>query len=152
MDQQETGRAQVAVGQTVVRAYTFTRENIADYARMAGDTNPLHLDPEVAIRSRFEGIIAAAAHSTGVLVSVLADAYAKEGQAVGLGFAFQLRRAVPAGAVTRLEWTITSLTQSDRPRGRIADLSGQLTDADTGLVYVTASGQMLFFTPAGEAS
>ncbi len=152
MDQQETARGEVGVGQTVARPYTFTRENIAEYARIAGDTNPLHLDPEVAAKSRFGRIIAAAAHSTGVLVSVLADAYSRDGQAVGLGFSFELRRAVPEGAVTRLEWTMTSLTDSTKPRGRMAEVSGRIVEADTGLVYLTASGQMLFFTPAGEGS
>ncbi|MDX2259369.1 MAG: MaoC family dehydratase [Hyphomicrobiaceae bacterium] len=145
---EQNERGEVAVALTASRRVAFTRENIAAYASMAGDTNPLHHDADVAAASRFGRIIACAAHSTGVLVSVLADAYSRDGAAVGLGFSYTLRRAVPEGAIVDLEWMVDELTPSDKPRGTRAKLTGRAVDADSGLVYIDATGEMLFLPPA----
>lgn len=148
MSDSKSGADPFAVGRVVSRCYVFTPENIAAYADMAGDPNPLHHDAEFAARSRFSGIIASAAHSTGVLVSVLADKFSKNGEAVGLGFNFTLRRAVKAGASTDLEWTVTGRYFSEKLRGVVVEFNGQLRDRETGQAYVLGEGQMLL---VGEA-
>ncbi|MEQ8824209.1 MAG: MaoC family dehydratase [Filomicrobium sp.] len=131
------------VGRTVTRTYRFTRENIADYARMSGDTNPLHLDPEVAGNSRFGKIIACAAHSTGILISVLADGFSQNGESVGLGFTLTLRRAVPEGCDAELVWTVQSVDWSEKLRGFVAELSGELREKSTDQAMVMAQGRLL---------
>ncbi len=136
------------VGRVVSRSYVFTHENIAAFADMAGDPNPLHHDAEFAKRSRFGTLIASAAHSTGVLVSVTADKFAKNGEAVGLGFNFILRRGVPVGSGTDLEWTITNRYHSEKLNGIVVEVSGQIRDQVTGQVYVLGEGRMLLI---GEA-
>jgi 3-hydroxybutyryl-CoA dehydratase len=143
MSDNKVGADPFAVGRVVSRGYEFTPENIAAYADMAGDPNPLHHDAEFAERSRFGGIIASAAHSTGVLVSVLADKFSKNGESVGLGFSFTLRRGVKAGASTDLEWTITGRYFSEKLRGIVVELNGQLRDRETGQAYVLGEGRLL---------
>ncbi len=54
-----------------------TREEIAAYAHSSGDTNPLHLDDEVARAAGFDGVIAhgmfTMAHLTTCLTNWLGD-------------------------------------------------------------------------------
>ncbi len=135
--------ATAKVGDSVSRDYTFTVENIARYAEISGDTNRLHLDADFAAESRFGTIIASAAHSTGVLISVLADAFAPNGEAVGLGFDLTLRRAVKAGTQTRLVWTITERGWSEKLKGEVVVLTGEVREAESGAVLVKANGRML---------
>lgn len=136
------------IGRSVSRSYLFTYENIAAYADMAGDPNPLHHDTAFAAGSRFGGVIASAAHSTGVLVSVLADKFSKNGGAVGLGFTFTLRRAVKAGASTDLVWTVAAVYRSEKLNGIVVELTGETRDRETDQVYLMAKGRMLLI---GEA-
>ncbi len=132
-----------AIGRVVSRRYAFTAENIKAYAEMAGDTNPLHHDPELATASRFGEIIAAAAHSTGVLISVAADKFARNGESVGLGFNLTLRRAVKAGSVTDLIWKITGKEWSDKLGGTVVELAGEIRDINSNLPLLLAEGRML---------
>lgn len=110
---------------------------------MSGDTNPLHFDPEVAGNSRFGKIIACAAHSTGILISVLADGFSQKGESVGLGFTLTLRRAVPEGCDAELAWTVQSVDWSEKLRGFVAELSGELRDRSNGQAMVMAEGRLL---------
>jgi 3-hydroxybutyryl-CoA dehydratase len=41
------------VGQSASLSKTITWEDIQDFARLTGDTNPLHFDEEFAIKTRF---------------------------------------------------------------------------------------------------
>jgi 3-hydroxybutyryl-CoA dehydratase len=49
---------QLKVGDRAVLSKAITREDVADFARITLDTNPLHLDEEYAKRTRFGGRIA----------------------------------------------------------------------------------------------
>lgn len=131
------------VGRVVTRDYLFTRERIVAYAEMAGDNNPLHHDEAVASRSRFGKLIACAAHSTGVLTSLLASSFSQDGRAVGLGFEFMLRRAVAVDTDAVLMWRIDSVEDSLKPRGRVISLSGEIRDRDGLERYLAAQGRML---------
>lgn len=142
---------QFEVGRTVSRAYTFTRENIAEYCRIAGDPNPLHHDADYAA-TRFGGIIACAAHSTGVLVSVLADAFSRNGESVGLGFSFTLRKAVPAGCNADLVWTIIAQEWSDKLNGFVVEIRGELLDQQSGRAMVQGEGRLLVLATANGKS
>lgn len=131
------------VGRVVTRDYMFTRERIVAYAEMAGDNNPLHHDEAVAGRSRFGKLIACAAHSTGVLTSLLASSFSQDGRAVGLGFEFTLQKAVGVDTDAVLIWRIESVDDSLKPRGRVISLSGEIRDRDGPEHYLAAHGRML---------
>jgi len=71
------------IGRSVSRSYLFTYENIAAYADMAGDPNPLHHDTAFAAGSRFGGVIASAAHSrseklNGIVVELIGETRDRE--------------------------------------------------------------------------
>ncbi len=127
-------------GRVVSRSYLFTQESFAAFADMGGDPKPLHDDAEFTVRSRLGNFIASEAHSTGVFVSVITDKFAKNGEAVGLGFSFIFRRGVKAGAEIDLVWTITSRDRSEKLNGIVVEFNGQIRDQRTGQVYVRREG------------
>lgn len=62
---------QLAVGQRASRTHTVTREAIAEFARLSGDANPVHLDDSYAAGTPFKGVIAHGALSNAFISSVL---------------------------------------------------------------------------------
>ena len=125
------------IGYTWTKPYRFTLENIKQFARDAGDENPLHHDDELAKASRFGSIIACGAHMSGVLLSLAASRPTLTKASVGLEFSFRFVKAIPAGTDTILSWTSTASEPSEKLKGDIVTAEGKITDAD-GKVYVTA--------------
>jgi 3-hydroxybutyryl-CoA dehydratase len=68
-----TGRffEDLAVGQTASLGKTITEADILMFAAVSMDTNPLHLNDEVARQSRFGGRIAHGMLSAGLISAVL---------------------------------------------------------------------------------
>ncbi|MDO8495892.1 MAG: MaoC family dehydratase [bacterium] len=54
------------VGESASFSEVITREKIIEFARVSGDTNPIHLDPEYAKTTRFKRCIA-----HGVLIDAM---------------------------------------------------------------------------------
>ena len=134
------------VGETITKRYVFDAVEVSELAYRLGDSNPLHHDAEFAARSRFGGLIASAAHSQGVLVSVLAEHYTRHGQSLGLEFNYRLRKGIPVGAATTLRWTVTKLEPSHKLGGDIVALDGEIAD-DAGNVYISATARILVAPP-----
>lgn len=44
---------QIQVGQTATTTRTFTQDDFNRFAKLSGDDNPIHVDPDFAARSRF---------------------------------------------------------------------------------------------------
>lgn len=133
-------------GDTFSKRHVFETGEIASIAAVLGDTNPLHHDADFAAQSRYGGLIASAGHSMGVLTSLIADHFTKTHQAVGVSFGFKLRRGIPAGADTVLEWRVVKAEPSDKHGGDIVALEGRIFDA-AGTEFVTARASVLV-TPA----
>lgn len=133
----------LSVGSEIRGTYAFTADNISNYARLAQDFNPLHHDAEIAGKSRFGTLIAAAAHSTGVFTSLLATHFAPQGQALGLEFSFKLRRAVRNGVTAQMLWTIVSSNHSDKLGGLLIDVQGTVSD-EAGTVLIEGQGRLLY--------
>jgi len=62
----------VTVGQTARRSATFTAADVAAYARLSGDHNPLHFDPAFTARTRFKELLVQGGLTTGVLHALVA--------------------------------------------------------------------------------
>lgn len=130
------------VGETCSKRYLFTPENIAEVATTLGDHNPAHHDAAFAKGTRFGGLIAAAGHSTGVFVSLLAEHFTKEHEAYGLEFNYKLKRAVPVGLDAICAWRVIDLRRSDKLGGDIIECEGTLAGPD-GIVYIEGAGALL---------
>lgn len=56
--------ADLKVGQAAQKQFRVSAEHVIEFAKISGDNNPLHLDPEYAARTQFGQVIA-----PGLLVS-----------------------------------------------------------------------------------
>lgn len=129
-------------GQSFSKRYAFTAEEIISFARAAHDPNPLHHDEAWAKRTRFGGLIACGAHSTGIFSSLCAEWFSERFDTVGLEFGFRLRHAVPAGLDALFTWTITSVEPAEKHGGQIATVEGTISD-EGGRVYTYGKGTVL---------
>lgn len=129
-------------GTTFSKRYTFTADEIVSFARAAHDPNPLHHDAELARRTRFGGLIACGAHSTGIFSSLCAEWFSERFDTVGLEFGFKFKRGVPAGLNAVLSWTITGVEPAEKLGGEIVTVEGTISD-DEGQVYTIGKGTVL---------
>lgn len=86
--------AELQVGDRFAFTKTLTDENIQEFARASGDTNPLHLDDEYAEQSRFGGRIAHGTLVSGLISAALAR---MPGLVVYLSQDLEFRNPVPVG-------------------------------------------------------
>lgn len=60
------------VGETATRSITLTEENVAAFADLTGDRNPLHFDEEFAAGTRFGRRVVQGGLTTGLLHALVA--------------------------------------------------------------------------------
>ena len=121
---------------------TLSSSAVAAYALGAGDTNPVHHDPEFARSTRFGRPIASGTHTTALLLGLTASHFSKGAAMVGLEFWVRFRRAVYADERIRLEWLVVRVTHNDRLGGDVDELRGRITGQD-GTTTVGAKGRVL---------
>ena len=61
------------IGMKASRTQTITAEDVAAFARISGDNNPVHLDEAYAKKTRFGRRIAQGIFSAGIISAVLAN-------------------------------------------------------------------------------
>jgi acyl dehydratase len=134
-------------------AYVYPRERfssevmltlpmVSEFARAAGDDNPLHHDPVVAATTRYGRPIASGTHTSALLLALTASHFSKRGAVVGLEFWVQFRRPVYADETIRLEWLVVKVTPNEKLKGDIVDLRGRVKAQD-GATAVGAKGRVL---------
>ena len=128
-------------GERFGRRVTLTPEVIADFARAAGDMNPLHHDADHARRSCFGAVIASGPQTSALLMALTATHFSERGAMVGLEFSFRFRAPVRAETVT-LEWLVVRVRASRALRGEVVELRGRLVTS-AGRTAVGAKGKVL---------
>jgi len=120
----------------------LTPAAVADFAHAAGDDNPVHHDQAFAVSSRYGRLIASGAHTTALLLGLIASHFSKKDSMVALEFCVSFRRPVYADETIRLEWTVISVARNDKLNGGIVDLRGSLNGED-GKTAICAKGRIL---------
>ncbi|MGH3756414.1 MaoC family dehydratase [Actinophytocola sp.] len=128
----------LAVGEVFVSdVHEVTADQIRDFARLMGETNPLHVDPEFARRSRFGTIIASGSFGLTLAISLIDELEVFHGTAVAaLGIeSWRFGMPVVAGARLRSRMRIDEL----RPRDHVPDTGivvryFELVDTDDTIV------------------
>jgi acyl dehydratase len=115
---------------------------VAEFASAAGDTNPVHRDPEFAAATRYARPIASGTQTTALLLGLIASYYSRHTPMVGLEFWVRFRRPIYADDTIRLEWLAIDVTPNDRLGGDIVDLRGRIKRSD-GQTAVGAKGRVL---------
>ncbi len=85
---------QLKVGDRAVLSKAITHEDVADFARITLDTNPLHLDEEYAKRTHFGGRIAHGMLGAGLISAVIGT---KLGGPIYLGQTLKFLKPVRIG-------------------------------------------------------
>jgi 3-hydroxybutyryl-CoA dehydratase len=126
-------------GERFSSVVSLTPSDVAAFARAAGDTNPVHLDSELARSTRFGRPIASGTHTTALLLGLTASHFSKTGSMLGLEFWVRFRRAIFADERIRLEWLVIRVSPNAKLGGAIVDLRGRITGQD-GTTAVGAKG------------
>jgi acyl dehydratase len=81
----------------------ITQDEVAEYARLSGDSNPVHLDPAFAATTPFGGTIAHGYLTLGLVVPLMAEVFAVTGVGVGVNYGLdRLRFPAPVPVGTRI--------------------------------------------------
>ena len=115
---------------------------VTEFARAAGDPNPVHHDPAFAATTRFGRPIASGTHTTALLLGLTASHFSRGASMVGLEFWVRFRRPVFADETIRLEWLVIKVTANARLGGDIVELRGRIKGQD-GQTAVGAKGRVL---------
>lgn len=126
-------------GDGFTRELPLTPALVREFARLGGDTNPLHHDDEAAKTSRFGTLIASGGQCTAMMMGPLADYLTQRGGAVGLEFSFKFKRAVPAQGNYQLQWIIERLEYKQSLKGFLLFLNGDLRCGETMHVLATCT-------------
>jgi len=121
---------------------TLTPAMVAEFAAAAGDSNPVHHNPEFAAKTRFGRLIASGPHTTALLLGLTAAYFSKYGAMVGLEFWVRFQRPIFADETIRLEWLVVKVAPNARLNGDIVELRGRIRGED-GKTAVGAKGRVL---------
>jgi 3-hydroxybutyryl-CoA dehydratase len=121
---------------------TLTPDSVAEYARAAGDRNPVHFDPAFAARTRYRRLIASGTQTTALLLGLTATHFSKDTSMVGLEYWVKFRRPVFADERIRVEWLVIKVTRNARLGGDIVELRGRVRGED-GQTSIGAKGRVL---------
>ena len=124
--------ALIRVGETCERHIRFTREDIATFARLTGDSNPLHHDVQAAQRARHGEIIASGQQTTAQMIGLVASHFSREDDGQGrellcLNFNFAFKAPVFAEQELLLHWRVTSVEWNATLGGWLAHVDGRAT-------------------------
>lgn len=137
-----------SIGERFTDTVTLTADDIRAFAASVGDTNPLHHDAAIAGRSRFGGLIASGTHSAALLMALTASHFSKHAQPLGLDFSLRFHKAVHAGDVLQLAWTVTRVQWKESLGGDLVSLVGEARNARDEVV-LAATATLLVMDRAG---
>jgi acyl dehydratase len=145
----------IVSGERVQRTVRFTREQIADFARMTGDANPLHFDHIAAQRARHGEIIASGQQTAAQMMGLAATYFSRSDDGCAremlcLNFNMAFKSPVFAEQDLELTWVVGEVEWSARLNGWIGHVDG--TAKAGGRVCLIARGTLLVKTSAGAAA
>ena len=142
----------IVIRELITRTIRYSREDIAAFARMSHDQNPLHLDAQLAQRARFGEIIASGQQTAAAMMGMLAtyfsrndDGVPREMLCLNMNFAFKI--PIFAEQDIALRWRVSSIEPNAKLGGLIGLLDGTASVV-RGKPAVIARGTILVTRPA----
>jgi 3-hydroxybutyryl-CoA dehydratase len=99
----------VKVGDTASFGKQFSQEDVADFARVSGDNQPLHLDAAYAATTRFGKPIAHGMLSAGLISAALGTQLAPNATVVYLSQTLRFMRPVYPGDTITAQLEVTAI-------------------------------------------
>lgn len=103
-----------AIGHKVSYTRVVAEEDVVAFARVTGDDQALHLDPDFGKRTRFGKRIAHGMLSAGYISAVLGTRLWPEGTVIYMGQNLQFRRPVSIGDTITAEAEVTAVDADKR--------------------------------------
>jgi len=128
-------------GQFSKRLWLDSR-SIRDFARAAGDLNPVHHDRDYARSTRFGDLIASGAQLSSLMMGLTAAKISEQSPMLGLDFRFRFRRAVKADTFVTIWWQVVAQRPSAALGGDVLLLAGRMR-TPAGDDAVKAVGKVL---------
>ena len=132
----------VKAGERITDEARFSKEEIGEFARLAGDFNPLHHDEEFAKTTRFRGIIACGPQIASRFLGMTATYFSKRGVSLGLEFTLRFLGPVRPGERMEMGWNVVDVTDKPKLNGEIVKLEGRVTNP-AGESVLTGTGTVL---------
>lgn len=132
----------IQIGERITAQVALTRAEIARFATLCGDQNPLHHDEAYALQTRFGGIIACGPHITSLMMGLTATHFSRDGAMLGLEFTFRFRKAVKADEQITMEWEIVAAEYKASLQGSLVTLHGKASNEEEQEV-LTGTGKIL---------
>ena len=138
--------APIEVGESFGRKLRYSAEQIAEFARLSLDSNPLHHDTRAARLARYENVIASGQQSTALMMGLVATHFSRREagaprEMLCLNFNFAFKSPIHAGQEVDMRWTVSEVQHNQRLDGWIGQLNGAATCA--GVDCVVARGTVL---------
>jgi len=136
----------VQVGERAALTTRYTRDDIARFAALTLDRNPVHHDGAAARRTGLPDVIASGQHTSALMSGLAASHFSRRDdgtprEMLCLNFNFAYKAPIYAERDVALEWTVTSTEWNESLGGVIAQLDG-CARVD-GLAAVVARGTVL---------
>lgn len=130
------------VGEKIISQVKLSLEEIATFARLSGDLNPLHHDEVYAQPTRFGGVIVSGPQLIALMMGLTATYFSRETAMLGLEFTFHFQKAVKADEMITMEWEIVIVEPKASLQGVIVSLDGKVTNYQ-GDNMLTGKGKVL---------
>lgn len=136
--------APLRVGEHFHRRMRLDEAQIAEFARLSGDANPLHQDAAAARATPFGEVIASGQHTAAAMMGLLAshftrsdDGVRREMLCLNVNFAFK----APVRALTEVDmrWFVSAVERNARLGGWIGQLNGSAYSGGTDCVIARAT-------------
>ena len=137
----------IEIGERLARTVRYSHEDIAAFAKLSLDENPLHRDTEVARRARFGEIIASGQHTAAGMMGLMATHFSRSVDGVArqmlcLNMNFSFKGPVFADQDLLLQWQVSNVEWSSTLQGQLGHLDGTAAVGDNKPVVI-ARGTIL---------
>lgn len=133
--------SEFAIGQRFGMRTTIGPEHLVEAARLTGDTNPLHVDRDFALRSRYGDCILHGVATSAILSAPFGNLVA--GTAIAyLEHSSRFTGPVRAGDTLEIVWRVIAVSPKPQHGGGIVTAECEARN-QRGEVVATASGKML---------
>ncbi len=118
----------VKIGFSFEKTIKLSEEDIATFAKLSGDMNPLHHDEKAAKLSRFGSIIASGPQSSSLFMGTIATNIAPGYTMLGMKIDGEFKAPVKPNINLQIKWVVTTVI----PKGK---LNGYIVTCDGGIYY-----------------